>query len=185
MGIPGRLAHDLLIEEAWHFAHDDCLRLVEHYWLADPGRDELTWRALHEIDRWDQQAVNAVRRVIRQAKVGQLWWAEDIVYLISADQPQLAPQVVAEVLEKTVPRCAQTAPAVHVPQGEASFKRPRSVHSPLESIGDWHELRAVAEAAPIEFLRSIWPWFTRVAVEYHSGSPSSVIQEFGGWNVGL
>ena len=30
-----------VIEEAWHFAHDDCLRLVEHYWLDDPGRDEL------------------------------------------------------------------------------------------------------------------------------------------------
>jgi CTP:molybdopterin cytidylyltransferase MocA len=93
-----------VIEEAWRFAHDDCFRLVEEYWLIDPERDELAWRALHDIDRWDQRTVDVVRRLIRRAKNEHIWWAVDIVYLISADQPQLAPQVVAEVLEKATGR---------------------------------------------------------------------------------
>ena len=125
-----------VIEEAWHFAHDDCLRLVEHYWLADPGRDELTWRALHEIDRWDQQAVDAVRRVIRRAKGGRLWWAEDIVYLISADQPQLAPQVVAEVLERTLPRCVRRHP--RFVSGRGGILQTASVHA--QSFGEFWRL---------------------------------------------
>lgn len=169
-----------VIEEAWRFAHDDCFRLIEEYWLVDTARDELTWRALHEIDRWDQRSVDVIRRLIRRAKKEHIWWAVDMVYLISADQPQLAPQVVAEVLEKQLDE-ATTKTQGSCPDEELSFQMPRSTHSPLDLSGDWHELPAVAEAAPTEFLRSTWSWFTRVAVEFHSGCPSSVVQEFGGW----
>lgn len=169
-----------VIEEAWHFAHDECLRLVEDYWLDDPARDELTWRALHAVDRWDQRAVDAVRRVVRRAEDPRLWWAEDLVYVISADQPQLAPQVLAAVLQRGL-RAAQDGDSGSRQDGESSFKIPRSLHSPLENSQDWHELSAVAEAAPTEFLQATWCWFTSVAVQFHSDRPSSVLREYGGW----
>lgn len=159
-----------LIGDAWRFAREDCLKLVESYWLNDPEKDALTWQALREIDHWDQRTVDMICQVIRRSGIDgdRLWWAEDMVYRISEDQPELAPQVFLAVTERDVTKSAT--------EGQ-SRGRPSS---PLDSSNTWYKLPDVAAAAPVGFLRTAWQWFVKTAVEYHSSNPSSVLNVYGG-----
>jgi len=176
-GTQDRWAMVGVISDAWQFAREECLRLILDYWIDDPSKDELTWRALREIGRWDQQTVGLVCRIVRRAKGegDQLWWAEDLVYTISADQPRLAPQVFLEVVSRSdAEECGDLSPAS---RSQATAKSRRT---PLESTNTWHELPAVAEAAPIEFLQVVWGWFVENAEQFHDGYESSVVYEYAG-----
>ena len=125
-----------------------------------------------ELERWDERAVEIVCTLIRRAgpSGGRLFWAERLVSLISADQPKLAPPVFME----TVSRLAS-------PADENADATTRRMNSPLESTSSWYDLPAVAEAAPMEFLRTGWQWLVHICEEYHSGSSSTVLYEYSGW----
>lgn len=86
-----------VITAAWGFARAECLKLINDNWLNDPVKDELTWRALSEIGTWDEEAVDMICKVIERAalKESRVWWAEDLVKVVSADKPELAPRVFA------------------------------------------------------------------------------------------
>jgi hypothetical protein len=153
-----------VIAASWSFAHQECLELIGRYWLPYSDKDELTWHALSQIDRWDDASVEMICKVIRRAAgTERLWWAEDVVYKVSADQTALAPRVFEAIVNRPTHVDAET-----------------TSRSPLENGNDWHDLPAVAEAAPVEFLRAAWPWFVRVVQRCHTSAPSSVLNEYGG-----
>jgi hypothetical protein len=155
-----------VISEAWKFASEECLRLIERYWLPDPEKDALIWRSLQDVTSWDQRSVDLICKVIRRS--GQdddrLWWAEDVVYRVSEGKPDLAPKVFLAVVER-----------------EVSHEKSPSRRSPLDSTNAWYKLPEVSRAAPIEFLRTAWDWFVKTAVEFHNSQPSSVLNEYGGY----
>ena len=157
-----------IISQAWKFAPSECIKLINDWWLPDPAKDGLTWQALRDIDRWDQQSVDMICRVIRRATEGgdRLWWAEDIVYKVSADQPKLAPQVFLAIADRE----------------DSTLKAEGAGHqrSPLETANDWYKLPDVAGAAPLEFLQAAWPWFVSTAVKLHGGYVSSVVNHYAG-----
>jgi nucleoside phosphorylase len=165
-----------VIAEAWGFARDSCLDLVERYWLPDPAKDRLTWRAMHEIGKWDSRAIELIKRLIRRAGDNRdsIHWSENIVSAISADQPQLAPAVFIDIMSER-----------GVNNELACDSDSRRVGSPLDSDKGWYELAAVAEAAPIEFLRAAWKWFLQVCETYHSGGRSAVVAHYNGFSFSL
>lgn len=153
-----------VITASWCFAHQECLELISRHWLPYSDKDELTWHALSQIDRWDDASVEMICKVIRRASgTERLWWAEDVVYKVSADQPALAPRVFEAIINRSTTADAGT-----------------TSRSPLENGNHWHDLPAVAEAAPVEFLRAAWPWFEKVVQRYHSSTPSRVLNVYGG-----
>jgi hypothetical protein len=148
-----------VITAAWEFARAECLKLIKDNWLNDPAKDELTWRALSEIGTWDEEAVDMICKVIERAagKENRVWWAEDLVKVVSADKPALAPRVFAAAVAHDLAR------------------------SSLDDSNRWYELEAVAEAAPTDFLRVAWPWFVRMAERFHHGPEmSSVVIHYRG-----
>jgi len=94
-----------VINDAWDFDRDACLELVEKYWLPDLSKDQLTWRAMSEIGKWDHRAVEIVSALIRRqsARTERLYWAESLVSAISADQPTLAPRIFVETVSRGTP----------------------------------------------------------------------------------
>lgn len=168
-----------VIADAWHFAREDCLRLVERYWFADPEKDGLTWQSLREIDHWDERTVGLICKVIRRTGSGEdrLWWAEDIVYRVSADAPKLAPQVFLAVVARQGTSSADGAEPPNTPT--------LTLHSQLDSANVWYKLPEVAAASPIDFLRATWTWFVETATRFHSSCPSSVLNEYGGYLTAL
>lgn len=57
--------------------------------------------------------------------------------------------------------------------------------SPLESLREWYDLPAVAEAAPLEFLRAGWGWLVKICEEFHTGYHSTVVYRYSGSCVSL
>ncbi len=93
-----------VIAGAWEFDRDACLDLIETNWLNDLTKDDLTWRAMTQLAKWDERAVKLVRRLIEQTqpKGDRLFWAEQIVSIISKDQPALAPGVFIDAVKKSM-----------------------------------------------------------------------------------
>lgn len=162
-----------IIEEAFHFAREECLEFIDKHLLPDPQKDELTWRCLHVLPDWDDKAVGRIQTLIRRAPAGRLWWGEDFAYVISDQQPDLAPKVVSTLLWREIEQ-GDTKTI-----GESESRRSIS-SNPLESANSWYKLAAVADASPIEFLRELWPWFLEVAKLYYDSSTSTVLNEFRG-----
>lgn len=162
----------VVIEDAWTFAAQQCFDFIDRYLLPHPDKDELTWRCMRELAEWDLKSVERVQTLIRRAKPGRLWWGEDIAYLISAQTPELAPLVVSTLLRRSLDNRKSSA----YTSVDQSATRNRS---PLECSNEWYELPSVAEAAPITFLRELWPWFVDVAEIWHHGSVSSVLNDYG------
>ncbi|PHS05796.1 MAG: hypothetical protein COA78_15000 [Blastopirellula sp.] len=147
---------------AWDFAHDECLELISKYWVENESKDDLTISAMRELDRWDQAKVDIICRIIQRTKVNneepeRLWWAEDLVNLISEHEPELAPQVFVATVSHVKLTCTQ-----------------------LENSNSWHQLPAVAEAAPITFFEAVWPWIVTDCETWNMLPKSSVINHYGG-----
>jgi len=150
-----------VISQAWSFARDDCLSLINEQWMSQPEKDQLTVRSLMELDSWDESSVEMVCLLVRRAESGRQWWVEQLAGQISADKPSLAPRVVCEDLQRRL-------------DDDAS-------RSPLETSNEWYDIAAISEAAPAEFLDATWNWFVDVAVRFHDQQASSVVRLYNGW----
>lgn len=56
-----------------------------------------------------------------------------------------------------------------------------SGRSPLESTQFWYDLPAVAEAAPLDFLKAFWPTCVQICEQYHGGYESTVLWKYSGF----
>ncbi|REK27027.1 MAG: AAA family ATPase [Planctomycetota bacterium] len=157
-----------VIIDAWDQAREKCLDLIERYWLPDSEKDQATWRVMREIGQWDERAARVARTIVGRGDNGseRLYWAESLVYAISIDKPRLAPRVFAEAITR------------HQATPDESEKH--TGRSPLEVTQGWYDLRAVAEAAPVEFLREGWNWVVQVCEYHHRGYSPTVVNHYTG-----
>ncbi|MFO1040469.1 MAG: hypothetical protein U0941_01710 [Planctomycetaceae bacterium] len=160
-----------VIGDAWHFASEKCVHLIESYWLPDRKKDELTWRALQLIPKWNAETTELARKLIRFNRTNEQrnYWAEILVNLISEDLPDLGPKVFLDAVSRI--------PTV---DGSNESEQRSRTRSPIESLEGWYELPGVADAAPLEFLRDGWSWLVQVCEEHHSGYCGSVLYEYAG-----
>ncbi|MEX1230801.1 MAG: hypothetical protein WEB58_11205 [Planctomycetaceae bacterium] len=149
-----------VICEAWSFARADCLALLEKQWMTQPDKDDLTIQTLMKVVEWEEQSVEMVCRLVRRSKTTRNWWAEQLAGQISADKPTLAPKVIYEDLRKRLHH--------------------DDARSPLELSNEWYDLAEIAEAAPTEFLESIWQCFVDISVRFHDGYGSSSVRMYNG-----
>lgn len=161
-----------VINAAWTRFHDSCLDLVRRYWLPDPAKDMLTQSVLREMDIWGPSEVEvAISLVQRYAGVGErVWWTEGLVLAVSKSRPDLAPRLFLAVVGSPAD---ETPPS----DGRDASGDPR----PLESSNSWYFLPDIAEAAPLEFLRTAWPWVVRECELHHSSVESSVLYRYSGY----
>jgi nucleoside phosphorylase len=160
-----------VIADGWDIDRDACLELIERFWLPDSGKDQMTWRAMNELGKWDERSVEIVVTLVRRSILPgeRLYWAEFLVSSISADKPELAPRVFLEVVTREYP--------VQDDSGDSS---PHRAHSPLESQQGWYDLPDVADAAPLEFLKVGWSWLVKMCEKYHPGYRMTVVNRYTG-----
>lgn len=148
--------------EAWEFAYEDCLSLINDYWLYTPEHDELIYRILSECDSWNDETIAIAQKIVTRSntKVERCWWIEDLIYSIAKHQPVAAARLIPDALPtlSNQNRC------------------------PLESHDGWYNLSDVASAAPLEFLRNTWPWILQVSKRFHQDQYySKVLYRYSGY----
>ncbi|OYW13549.1 MAG: hypothetical protein B7Z55_16685, partial [Planctomycetales bacterium 12-60-4] len=159
-----------VIELAWSFAPQKCLDFIDQHLLPCPEMDDLTRQCLHDLPEWDLESVQRIQTLALRASEERLWWAEDYVYLISDHNPDLAPLLASTLFSRRLDE---------LNQNDQDADTERRTRNPLESTNEWHDLPAVAEAAPVVFLRELWSWFVKVATQWYGCAPSSLLNHYG------
>jgi hypothetical protein len=161
-----------VIGAAWADDRAGCLALLEDNWLPDPTKDQLTWRTLEQLPSWDAALLAVALRVVRRAGLA-LSAVSFLASRVAASSPDLAVRLLAAKFVVDLERLeAMPDPQPDPPPPEADdiehFIRQAS-HRPwerfehlLDDQEGLHDLPALAEEAPAEFLRLVWPWFVRV-----------------------
>ncbi len=94
----------LVLRGAWTFCRDDCLSLIERYWLTDSSRDNVIIQALMGLSQWNERAVDIVCRLVPRTEPERHWWVESLAKNVSDDKPDLAPRIVKEALSHSLTR---------------------------------------------------------------------------------
>lgn len=162
--LPGLMsvAHDQaqvllpLLRQALHIDPDTAVELVSRHWLADQTRDVLSWQVLGvgdvvpRIGLWlDSLVIIAGRTPISEWAIGHL------AGVVSAALPDEAPRIVAAWLKCQINSAKAPLDAASDDEAVAA-----SVSQKAQSILEarqFHDMEAIAEAAPKAFVLSIWP----------------------------
>lgn len=171
--IMGRPAQDAwsvasILIEALGFDQSTALRLIDAHWLPYPDKDFLTWRVLERAGTWQQDMVDRCCLILSRTDVAA-WTVNILAGVVSMQLPDQAPRLLATWFKREWEK--EFPPEQEVEnqeEGESTYrdiiretpevKRCRAL---LEGH-EFHDLPALAEAAPTAFLNDIWPWFVLV-----------------------
>lgn len=165
MTLPVDQAQALLpmLRQALRFNTDEVVDLVRRYWLNDKDRDVLCWQVLGggdvapQIGLWlDSLVLIAGRTSIAEWAIG------NVAGVVSAAQPEAAPRLVAAWLKRQIESAAvPTTPAPDLNEDEATrAEASRAIQSVLDAR-QFHDMEAIAEAAPKAFVEALWPIFLK------------------------
>lgn len=161
-----------ILDRALSFAPDAVLALVDAHWLTHPEKDELSWRilAMGSIAPRDPAWVDRLECLVARMDLAP-WAIGHCTSVVSAELPDEAPRLVAAWLSQKwrkgrtdVADCAESADEMSDPPLQQST-------ASLLQCRDFHDLPAVAEAAPGQFVKTMWPLFCEmleaIAAEAH------------------
>jgi pimeloyl-ACP methyl ester carboxylesterase len=164
-----------MLMRALHFSADAVVDLVCRHWLPNRERDTLSWQVLGGGDvapqpgRWlDSLVLIAGRSPITDWAVGHL------AGVVSAALPGEAPRIIAAWLRRELD--SATAPLAITPVEDevAVANASKSVQSVLDAR-QFHDIEAIAEAAPKAFVMALWPLLVRGLQLCASEAPSVVV----------
>lgn len=179
MALPGEQAQALLpmLRQALHFSADEVVDLVRRHWLNDKDKDVLSWQALGggdvapQVGHWlDSLVLIAGRSPIAEWAIGHL------AGVVSASQPEAAPRLVAAWLKRQID--ATVAPTAITPEVDEDEATHTVVSKGLQSVLEarqFHDMEAIAEAAPRAFVGALWPILLDGLQLAASENPSVVI----------
>lgn len=159
MVLPVEQAQMLLpmLRQALHFSADAVVELVRRHWLSNKDRDVLSWQALGGGDvapqagHWlDSLVLIAGRSPIAEWPIGNL------AGVVSATLPEEAPRLIAAWLRRQIDDATKTLSTTSAESETAVNKVTENVKSALEAR-HFHDMEAIAEAAPRAFVVAVWP----------------------------
>lgn len=158
------------LSKAWPFAREEILALIERYWLPTSEKDGHSFQVLESLNVWDDRPCGFIEAILRRTPVQSMhvcWLASTV----SALTPQLAPRIVATQLWSELDRAknevAKNIEKLPVVEAETNliareFRLSDALYRPYLNVlenSHWHDLDVIAEAAPCEFIESVFPWF--------------------------
>lgn len=149
-----------LLNSALSFAPHAVLALVDTHWLQHPDKDELSWRTLSmgSIAPLDSSWVDRLERLATRMDLSS-WAIGHAASVVSAALPEEAPRLFAAWLAQKWQACRLNAVnAANSDNAQLNFQLHKITTSLLESK-DLYDLPAIAEAAPCQFVETIWPLF--------------------------
>ncbi|MEK8019388.1 MAG: ATP-binding protein [Candidatus Parabeggiatoa sp.] len=167
-----------LLIEAWRFAKDKVLALINNYWLYDTEKDELSWLVFGYLEEWDQKTIDNVCNIAKRTSIISPWNVNNLAKTISVKTPELAPLLLKTFLERRLQeiRKHQIPKALPSPlSNEATLEQHvdyintcdahyKPYMELLESSA-WSDLHITVEAAAKAFLYALWDWFIKVLQE--------------------
>lgn len=161
MALPVEQVQALLpmLRQALHFSADEVVDLVRRHWLNDRGRDVLSWQVLGggdvapQLGHWlDSLVLIAGRTPIADWAIGH------VAGVVSAAQPAAAPRLVAAWLRRQID--SAVAPTTNAPEDDEDESAHAVVSRRIQSVLEarqFHDMEAIAEAAPSAFVGALWP----------------------------
>lgn len=177
MALPGDQAQALLpmLRQALHFSPEAVVDLVRRHWLTDAERDVLSWQALGGGDVAPQAGpwLNSLVLIAGRSPIAE-WSIGHIAGVVSAAQPEDAPRLIAAWLRRRID--AATAPLANAPkEDETAYAiMAKDVQAAFEER-QFHNIEAIAEAAPKAFVLAMWPLLLEGLQHFASEAPSVVI----------
>ncbi|MEK8052974.1 AAA family ATPase [Ideonella sp. DXS22W] len=177
MALPGDQAQALLpmLRQALHFSPVAVVDLVRRHWLNDAARDVLSWQALGGGDVAPQAGLwlDSLVLIAGRSPIAE-WAIGHVAGAVSAAQPEDAPRLIAAWLKRRMD--AATAPLANAPKDDeaACAVMAKNVQAAFEER-QFHDMEAIAEAAPRAFVIAIWPLLLEGLQHFASEAPSVVI----------
>lgn len=177
MALPGDQAQALLpmLRQALHFSSGPVVDLVRRYWLNNADKDILSWQALGGGDVAPQASIWLDGLVLIAGRTPIAEWAiGHVAGVVSAAQPDEAPRLIAAWLRRQID--AATAPLANAPKDDAAGYAivAKNVQAVFEAR-QFHDMEAIAEAAPRAFVVALWPLLIEGLQLFASEAPSVVI----------
>lgn len=176
MSLPEDQARMLLpmLRQALHFSADSVVDLVRRHWLTNKDRDMLSWQALGvgdvapQIGHWlDSLVLIAERSLIANWAVGHL------AGVVSVALPEEAPRLVAAWLKHQIDTATASLTTSSTEDEAATARVSKNVQSILD-VRQFHDMEAIAEAAPRAFVGALWPLLLEGVQLCASETPSIV-----------
>lgn len=164
-----------MLRQALHFSSEAVVDLVRRQWLNDADRDVLSWQALGGGDVAPQAGLWLESLVLIASRSPIAEWAiGHVAGVVSADQPEEAPRLIAAWLRRQMD--AATAPLANAPKDDetAYAVMAKDIQAAFEAR-QFHDMEAIAEAAPRAFVIAIWPLLLEGLLLFASEAPSVVI----------
>lgn len=125
------------------------LDLIGIHWQANAEKDPLTWFILEQLPTWDTDCIALCRQILARTEISD-WQANHILSVVSAADPSQAPLLLDAWLQqrtvKAQQRTEETERLANILNGR-----------------ELYDLPAIAEAAPREFMVTVWPSVLKVA----------------------
>lgn len=177
MALPVDQAQALLpmLRQALHFSSEAVVDLVRRHWLNDADRDVLSWQALGGSDVAPQTGLwlDSLVLIAGRSPIAE-WAIGHVASVVSAAQPEEAPRLIAAWLRRQMD--AATAPLAGAPKDDetAYAVMAKNVQAAFEAR-QFHDMEAIAEAAPRAFVIAMWPLLLEGLQHFASEAPSVVI----------
>ncbi|WP_440222789.1 hypothetical protein ACQQ2N_17175 [Dokdonella sp. MW10] len=118
--------------------------LIRDHWQASSEKDPLTWFVLEQLPAWNADCIALCRQILARTEISG-WQANHMLSVVSGADPSQAPLLIdAWLRQKTGDVRQSVEEAVRLAE--------------ILNGQELHDLRAVAEAAPREFMSTVWPW---------------------------
>lgn len=177
MALPGDQAQVVLpmLRQALHFSSENVVDLVRRQWLNDPDKDFLSWQVLGDGDVAPQVGfwLNSLVLIAGRSQIAE-WAVGHIAGVVSADQPDEAPRLIAAWLRRQINSAAATLANTPKDDEAAHAIMVKNVQAAFETR-HFHDMEAIAEAAPRAFVMAMWPLLLEGLQAFASEAPSVVI----------
>ncbi len=149
--------------------HEEVISLLDKYWKNEKEINSLFY-VLQENDKWDERSLKLASFLMKLDET-RAYAAQDIVSLISYENPELAPAIAVEYFNNQFDRLEKQGPEeVAIEENEdkelLQWKIENAERVPFERLAElnhqWHNLGAFAKASPKEFIECFWLFFERL-----------------------
>jgi nucleoside phosphorylase len=157
---------------SWKNHGERVAQLIREGWLPHRERDGFTWSAIEDCPVWTEDVFNVAAAVLKRSPIS-IWAVDHAASRLAVEQPDLAARVVRLKLDFILVEAKAKDPPPPYPEHgtedeqlawHIKHRRSRDFNDLLEAT-EWHDLPALAEAAPAEFLKHLWPWYLAVFQE--------------------
>ena len=147
---------------------DRCLDLMARHWLPDDAKLHLVWRALNNLDDWNEAATGQAVAIVRQLAIDRdaLW---HLVQWVAKTAPRDAVRLFAAWLSAERLRVTSSA-------DDSGGGRADRLRKLLDGRTHWYAIDTLAARVPAEFVRSLWPALTAIIHDLGGTSSGDRIQ---------